>query len=86
MAPFLFCFFKTFYFTQCLSYCTEYKFKCRSVITFSYRSYPSAYIKNTYNKWWDHFNPTDIDHRVVILDDVHPSWKDIHYLKQWADR
>ena len=52
----------------------------------AYRSYPSAYIKNTYSKWWDHYDPTDPNHKIVIMDDVHPSWKDIPYLKQWADR
>ena len=52
----------------------------------AYRSFPAAYIKNTYNKWWDHYDPADPNHKIVIMDDVHPSWKDLPYLKQWADR
>ena len=51
----------------------------------SCRSYPNAYIKNM-SKWWDHFEPTNPDHKVVIMDDVHPSWKELVFLKQWADR
>ena len=38
------------------------------------------------NKWWDFYDPSDPGHKVVIMDDVHPSWKDLPYLKQWADR
>jgi hypothetical protein len=38
------------------------------------------------NKWWDFFDPSDPGHKVVIMDDVHPSWNDLAYLKQWADR
>ena len=52
----------------------------------SSRSYPGAYIKNTMNRWWDFFDPSNPAHKIVIMDDVHPSWSDLPYLKQWADR
>ena len=50
-----------------------------------HQTYPRCYRKLS-TKWWQAYNPHNPDHKVVVLDDLHPdTWHDLPMLKQWAD-
>ena len=53
--------------------------------TWVHRSYPGAFIKG-WSKWWDGFDTDDIEHKTVVLDDLHPKWAEKELLKNWADK
>ena len=50
-----------------------------------HQMYPNCYRKLS-TKWWQGYNPHNEDHKIVVLDDLHPdTWQDLPLLKQWAD-
>ena len=50
-----------------------------------HQMYPNCYRKLS-TKWWQGYNPHNPDHKIVVLDDLHPdTWQDLPLLKQWAD-
>ena len=49
------------------------------------QTYPYCYRKLN-NKWWQGYNMSNPEHKVVVCEDVHPdSWTDLPQLKIWAD-
>ena len=50
-----------------------------------HQMYPNCYRKLS-TKWWQGYNPHNAEHKIVVLDDLHPdTWQDLPLLKQWAD-